>query len=97
MTNRFYKITNPKEKQFIVEYVNLDDISSVHLLNESMNLGIVVMKTGKDIYVHKEELDKIISCLTVVNTGFWYGKLVEQLSSDEFNKLYLGYYGQEQS
>lgn len=65
--NRFYKINNPKDRQHLYIYINLDDISSVHYPNESLNVGIVITKTGKEIYIQKDELDNIIKLLNIIN------------------------------
>jgi hypothetical protein len=67
LDNRFYKINNPKDRQHLYIYINLDDISSVQYPNESLNLGIIVTKTGKEIYIQKDELDNIIKLLNIVS------------------------------
>lgn len=86
-TNRFYKISNPKDQryQYTDVYINLDDISSVEYPNESLKLGRVNTKTGKEIYVQKDELDKIINLLNVINITMatFLGKPVSDLSPEE--------------
>jgi len=83
--NRFYKINNPKDRQHLYIYINLDDISSIHYPNESLNVGIVVTKTGKEIYIQKDELDNIIKLLNIINisSATFMGKSINSLTSDE--------------
>lgn len=83
--NRFYKINNPRDRQHLYIYINLDDISSVQYPNESLNLGIVTTKTGKEIYIQKDELDNIIKLLNVVdiNNAMFFGKPTKALTSNE--------------
>lgn len=68
MSNAFYRIDNPRDRQYKNVYINLDDISAVQYPNESLQVGIVTMKTGKELYIQREDLDGILACLDLVNT-----------------------------
>jgi hypothetical protein len=65
--NRFYKINNPKDRQYLFVLLDLNDISSVQYPNESLNVGIVTTKTGKEYYIQKDELDNIIKFLNIIS------------------------------
>ena len=85
MDNRFYMINNPSNRQYIFVLLDLTDISSVQYPNESLNVGVITTKTGKEHYIQKDELDNIIKLLNIINinTTMFMGKPINTLSDDE--------------